>query len=287
MIGRNVESFMQSRGFFTGRRSTDENSRGIATAYRSNGEVIRDDYRSSNRLEERGNGREANYPRYGRAERNHRDRSVCSKNVCPQERGTVANYVDRDEEMQPRRTRQRDPADAYENRNTWRAGPSDLNVGGGGSKPILRNGISHRRGERLYSSTLPRRNRTINFRDQLSNSLESRRCYPKSLQDLSGLELDGRIRDRSDVPSFLSNNWRDDRLDDGQRRRRHREDQLQDDYLRLYRNLSRLDKYAPGGKYEPGQEEMDVALGYRMTKTIFGFLEFAMTKDDAAGLLYL
>ena len=247
---------MQSRGFFTARRSTDESLRSNATTtHRSNGDVIRNDYRFSDRLNERPEVLEENQHRYGRNGRNRRDRCAYSKDVYPkdtypEERSIESNYLNRDMEMQPRRVRHRDYTAAYED-NSWRDVSSDLN----GSKPILRNGISHGTGERLYSSTLPRRSRTINFRDQPANSLESRRSYLRSLQDLSDLELDDSIRDSGDS-SLLSSNteWRNDRLlDDGYRRRRYREDQLEDDYLRLYRSLSRLNRYPQGGKYEPGQ----------------------------------
>ena len=261
---------MQSRGFFAARRSTDENSRGNVTnvTHRSNGDVIRNDYRfSDSRLAERAEAREENQHRYGRIGRSRRlERPAYPKDVypedvlCPEERGAASNYADRDlETTQSRqRVRQRDyTVSAYE--DSWRSVvSSDLN--GLGSKPTLRNGISHGRGERLYSSTLPRRSRTINFRDQPSSSLESWRGYLRSLQDLSDLELDDRPRDLADS-SFLSSNrddWRSDRLlvaaqDDGYRRRRYRENRLEDDYLRLYRSLSRLSKYPQGGKYEPGQ----------------------------------
>ncbi|KOC64833.1 hypothetical protein WH47_00336, partial [Habropoda laboriosa] len=247
-IGRNVENFMQSRGFFATRRSADEASRCNLASLRSNGNVIRTDYRRyTNEMDEPTETRAEDQRRYGR---NRRDRPVYPADVYPRGRNTVANYVARDMELQPRRVRQRDYL--YEANSSWREALNDWN----GSKPILRNGVSHGRGgERLYSSTLPRRSRTINFRDQYS--LESRRGYPKSLQDLSDLELDERIREQSLTASFLSSNsrdWREHRLsNDGYRRRRYREDQLEHDYLRLYRSLSRLNKYPQGGKYEPGQ----------------------------------
>ncbi|KAK9293713.1 hypothetical protein QLX08_011409 [Tetragonisca angustula] len=256
---------MQSRGFFAARRSTDESSRSNATnvTHRSNGDVIRNDYRfADTRLAERAEAREENQHRYGRIGRSRRfERSVYPKDVypddvlCTEETGTASNYADRDAEttQSRQRVRQRDYTAAYEDIS------GDLS--GLGSKPSLRNGISHGRGERLYSSTLPRRSRTINFRDQPGNSsLESRRGYLRSLQDLSDLELDDRPRDLADS-SFLSSSrddWRSDRLlvtaqDDGYRRRRYRENRLEDDYLRLYRSLSRLSKYPQGGNYEPGQ----------------------------------
>lgn len=234
---------MQSRGFFPARRPTDERIRVNSTVHRSNGDVIRNDYRLPtlpSRLENRHEAREEPCHRYGRAERD-RNRSAYLKNhVYPTERTTDRSYVDPDTEMQPRRVRRRD----YEERSSWRDGLADLS----GSKPILRNGISHGRGERLYSSTLPRRGRTINFRDQGGTNLESRRTYPRSMQDLSDLEPDDR--------AFLSSSsrlWKDDGLDEVYRRRRCRQDQLENDYLNLYRSLSRLDKYPHGGRYEPGQ----------------------------------
>lgn len=237
---------MQSRGFFVARRSTDETTRASSTVHRSNGDVIRNDYRLPSRLGEGHNDPEENRYRYGRIARDHRDRSVYPKYPY-QETSTEANHAARETEPLPRRARHRDHVE----RSTWGDWPSDFT----GSKPILRNGISHARVERLYSSTLPRRSRTINFRDPTGDSVEPRRCYPKSLQDLSDLEADDAIRGIG-VTSFLSPGnraWRDNRLDDGNRRRRYREEQLEDDYLRLYRSLSRLDKYPQGGRYEPGQ----------------------------------
>lgn len=237
-IGRNVGSFMQSHGLFPARRSAEDGSQGNPSR-RVNGDVIRSDYRLPDRAEQR-DSRQKGLDRYDR------DGSSYSKSVY--ERSTGANHLNGDTVTQPRVVRQRDYTDLYqEGRGVWRGEEVDLN----GSKPILRNGISHAVGEKLYSSTLPRRSRTINFRDQIpGNSLESRRGYPKSLQNLSDLEADDVTRD----PTVLSSaEWRDDRLDDAYRRRRYRQDQLEDDYLRLYRNLSSLDKYPPTGRYEPGQ----------------------------------
>lgn len=152
----------------------------------------------------------------------------------------------------------------------WRAGVSTSVLNG--SKPTTTtagNGIG--RGRVCSSSTLPRRGRSINFGDQPgSDRVESRRGYPRrSLQDLSDLEVeDGRARGGDVGPrvGFVSSRaaageWRrgEARLgyeDDGWHRRRGygREDRLEDeDYLRLYRSLSRLSKYPQGGKYEPGQ----------------------------------
>lgn len=122
------------------------------------------------------------------------------------------------------------------------------------------------KGRRVCSSTLPRR--TINFRDQpIQGPLESRLAYPRrSLQDVSDLdELDDGRGDISRVAGSLAEGggWRrgDNRIlfldeDVGWHRRRgysSREERLEDDYLRLYRSLSRLSKYPQGGKYEPGQ----------------------------------
>ncbi|XP_017762218.1 PREDICTED: facilitated trehalose transporter Tret1-2 homolog, partial [Eufriesea mexicana] len=181
-IGRILESFMLSHGLFMARRSSDENSRSNATTHRSNGDVIRNDYRFPDRVEQRTDVREQDHRRYTRFGRDDQDRYIYSRQAYAEE-GSDTSYVDRNTEMQPRRVGQRDYATAYEDRGSWRNSSRDLN----GSKPIPRKGISHARGERLYSSTLPRRSRTINFRDQLTISIESSRGYPRSLQDLSDL----------------------------------------------------------------------------------------------------
>lgn len=122
----------------------------------------------------------------------------------------------------------------------------------------MRNGIDHGVDERPYYSTMPRRSRTINFKDRARDSPEGRqRAYPKSLQDLTDLELD----DITYLPSSRGGR-REGRPDDDYRRRVVRdrreeeaEDEIafDDDYLRLCRNLSRLDGYPRGGRYEPGQ----------------------------------
>jgi len=142
--------------------------------------------------------------------------------------------------------------------DTWRR---ELDLARGSpcvSKPILRNGINHGGDERLYYSTLPRRSRTINFKDQARDSPEGetrRRAYPKSLQDLTDLELD----DVTYLSSARSGDGtREEILDDNYRRRnryRREEDEpsFDDDYLKLCRSLSRLDKYPRGGRYGPGQ----------------------------------
>lgn len=251
-IGRNVESFMQSRGLLPTRRSFDETSR--ADLPNSNGDVVRND-RSRGECATRENHRGRLSHRreshdYQKLPRSSRTKRVACPNAAyPREsRGNGSNYVDRSHGTAPRRSRRREYVADYDDEDDWRrdaaaSGPTVF-------KPILRNGINHGRDERPYYSTLPRRSRTINFKDQARglNSLESGRgrAYPKSLQDLTDLELD----DVTYLPSSR------ERLDDYRRRaadQRENELAFDDDYLRLCRNLSRLDGYPRGGRYEPGQ----------------------------------
>lgn len=259
-----MESFVHSRGgslFSAGRRATDESPFNSAAVHRRscNGDVARHDYtRFFNPMEEEEVeapvSREDRRGSYGR--RNRRGRV----GVYPSgEEGIVESCVGM--EMRPRRGT---------DGGGWRAGVSTSVLNG--SKPTTTtagNGIG--RGRVCSSSTLPRRGRSINFGDQPgSDRVESRRGYPRrSLQDLSDLEVeDGRARGGDVGPrvGFVSSRtaageWRrgEARLgyeDDGWHRRRGygREDRLEDeDYLRLYRSLSRLSKYPQGGKYEPGQ----------------------------------
>lgn len=204
-IGKNVESFMQSRGLLPVRRSFDETPRA------SNGDVVRDEHRGDQAT-----------PRENRPlhREGHESRSERKKRVV-----YANSHVDRAH----RRSRRRECAVDYEE-DVWQRGVS---------KPILRNGVHHGADERPCYSTLPRR--TINFKDQASRDSD-RRAYPKSLQDLT--ELD----DVTYLPSSSSSRG-DERLE----RRRRNELAFDDDYLRLCRNLSRVDKYPRGGRYEPGQ----------------------------------
>lgn len=257
-IGRNVGSFMQSRGLLPIRRSVDETA---ATRRDASGSVNGDVIRNDPPIPEI--DREARENRRRRDEDRDHERvpvSAPKKHVAypnstyPYAR-TNASYVHRANETEPRRSRRREYAEAdYDPMNeTWgqRGGPSIF-------KPILRNGINHSGDERLYYSTMPRRSRTINFKDQACDSLEGRRrAYPKSLQDLTDLELD-------DITGYLPSSSssrggrREGRLENDYRRRVRdcrEEDEFvfDDDYLKLCRNLSRLDGYPQGGRYEPGQ----------------------------------
>lgn len=226
---------MQSRGLLPIRRSVDETA-ARRDASRINGDVVR-----SNPPIPRPDF-ETRENRHPRDENREREKRVAY----------YASYVHRANETEPRRSRRREFAEAnYDAANEiWGRGARG---GPGVSKPILRNGINHGGDERLYYSTLPRRSGTINLKDQARDSPEGRqRAYPKSLQDLTDLELD-------DIAYFPSSRGgrREKRLDDYRRRVRDRreEDEIafDDDYLRLYRNLSRLDGYPRGGRYEPGQ----------------------------------
>lgn len=258
-IGRNVGSFMQSRGLLPIRRSVDETAARPARrdASRINGDVIRNNPMIPRAdLETRENHRRRDENRNHERDANASNkRVVYSNSTYPRDARTNASYVHRANETEPRRSRRREYAEAsYEATDeilgqgtAARGGPSVFT-------PILRNGINYGGDERPYYSTLPRRSRTINFKDKARDSPEGRqRAYPKSLQDLTDLELD-------DIAYFPSSRGgrREKRLDDDYRRRardRREEDEIafDDDYLRLCRNLSRLDGYPRGGRYEPGQ----------------------------------
>lgn len=242
-IGRNVESFVQSRALFA-RRSTDDHHPCSSTSSfslsRANAAVHR---RSCN-------GDAVNYSRFFNPaeedeDHDHPRRSRrLERSVVRSRRDDVYPSGEGGMEMQQRRV----------DYGGWReeaAGvSSDLNA--------------RCKGRRICSSTLPRRSRTINFRDQpIQGPLsQSRLTYPRrSLQDISDLdELD---EGRGDVAGSLAEGggWRRGDVpvldeDVGWHRRRgysSREERLEDDYLRLYRSLSRLSKYPQGGKYEPGQ----------------------------------
>lgn len=260
-IGRNVESFMQSRGLLPIRRSVDETTPPRRDPVGINGDTIGNDL----------------LPRVNRAtledhRRDYENRSYelpCGSNA-PKKRmaysnNTVylrdpqlnVNYVHRSNETEPRRSRRREYTEAdYGAVDVWMRDSGLTARGPSISRPILRNGINHGGDERLYYSTLPRRSRTINFRDQACGSSEGRRPYPKSLLDLTDLELD-------DVASLLSPRGRigygeetfDDYRQRGSRNRREADEPFfEDDYLKLCRNLSSLDRYPRGDvRYEPGQ----------------------------------
>ncbi|KYN15289.1 hypothetical protein ALC57_12338 [Trachymyrmex cornetzi] len=260
-IGRNVESFMQSRGLLPIRRSVDETP--CRDTLGINGDVIRNNPPSRvDRETSETRRRQHESLDYERLRRNggQKKRVAYSNSTYPRDPMRAdASYVRRFNATEPRRANRREYAETdYDAADTWRR---DLDLARGGlyvSKPILRNGINHGGDERPYYSTLPRRSRTINFKDQARDSPEGerRRTYPKSLQDLTDLELD-------DVAYLLpsargGNDTREGRLDDNYRRRnRYRrkegESPFDDDYLKLCRSLSRLDKYPRGNRYGPGQ----------------------------------
>lgn len=251
---------MQSRGLLPIRRSVDETPRRDAPGI--NGDVIRNDPPPRSDRDTSEDYRHCQYQNrdYERPRRNggQKKRVVYSNSTYPQDSTRVdASYVHRFNEIEPRRARRREYAETdYDTASTWR---QELDLARGGlcvSKPILRNGINHDGDERQYYSTLPRRSRTINFKDQARDSPEGerRRAYPKSLQDLTDLELD----DVTYLPSAGGGDGiREEILDDNYRRRnrycRGEEPAFDDDYLRLCRSLSRLDKYPRGGRYGPGQ----------------------------------
>ncbi|KYN38342.1 hypothetical protein ALC56_07382 [Trachymyrmex septentrionalis] len=262
-IGRNVESFMQSRGLLPIRRSVDETPRRDALGI--NGDVIRNDDPPSRIDRETSENRRHRYETldYERPRRNGgQKKRVAYSNHSAYPRDPMradASYVRRFNATEPRRVgNRREYAETdYDATDTWRR---DLDLARGGLyvfKPILRNGINHGGDERPYYSTLPRRSRTINFKDQARDSPEGerRRTYPKSLQDLTDLELD----DVTCLPTARGgNDTRGERLDDNYRRRnRYRRGEgvspFDDDYLKLCRSLSRLDKYPRGSRYGPGQ----------------------------------
>lgn len=296
-IGRNVESFMQSRGLLPNRRSVDETPRhDQRPAARSNGDVARNDLLTRGETARRhptpehrprvggvgGYDEDRGYERatLRRGADGDRSASYPAYGTYPRESSRVnASYVHRANETEPRRSRRREYAASYDRACgdedegarvddaadngalAWR----DATVGASVAKPILRNGINHVADERSYRSTPPpppRRSRTINFRDQTDDGCQtaaaaSRRTYPKSLRDLTDLELD-------DVAYLAPELRRGDGLDDYRRREERRGNVMSfdDDYLRLCRNLARLDGYSrdggaagvPGaGRYEPGQ----------------------------------
>lgn len=250
---------MQSRGLLPIRRSVDETPRRDASAI--NGDVIRNDPPPrADRDTSESRHRQYENREYERPRRNggQKKRVAYSNSTYPLDSTRVdASYVHRFNEIEPRRARRFEYAEMdYDTAHTWR---QELDLARGGlyvSKPILRNGINHGGDERQHYSTLPRRSRTINFKDQARDSPEGerRRAYPKSLQDLTDLELD----DVTYLPSAGGGDGiRDEIFDDNYRRRnrycREEEPPFDDDYLRLCKSLSRLDKYPRGDRYRPGQ----------------------------------
>lgn len=260
-IGRNVESFMQSRGLLPIRRSVDETTPPRRDPIGINGDVIANDLPRIDRGTRQNRRRDCDYEErsYEQPCRSNAPKKrvmYFNNSTYPRDTRLNVNYVHRSNETEPRRSRRREYAEAdYGAADVWTR-DSLAARGSSISRPILRNGINHDGDERLYYSTLPRRSRTINFQDQARGSSEGRRPYPKSLLDLTDLELD-------DVAYLASPRgriaYREETLDDyqQQRGRDHRETDeslFEDDYLKLCRNLSSLDRYPRGGgRYEPGQ----------------------------------
>jgi len=245
-IGRNVESFMQSRGLLPIRRSIDETPRrNVSSAV--NGDVSRNSLPLDR--EARENRRRCRLIENGRDRRSNnvqKKRMEYLNNAYLQDAPADASHVHRFDETKSRRSHRRQYEDYVDHDDFWklaaRAGPSD-------SKP--KSSINQGIDDKPHYSTLPRRSRTINFEDQAYGFSESRqRMYPKSLQNLTDLELDD---DVARLPSSRDAR-RGARFDHYRRRDRNRDELSCDDsYLRLCRNLSRFDKYPRDGKYEPGQ----------------------------------
>ncbi|KAI4481288.1 hypothetical protein M0804_009408 [Polistes exclamans] len=235
-IGKNVGSFMQSRGFLPASRQTTIANNNLLSSIRINGNLnkVVHETRDSTRIYEQ-------------------DRYYQGITTVRNDR--VRRTSDRKDE--PSRPKRRNYRREYENPRR------NIN----GAKPILRNGVGYERPERLpsYCSTIPRRSRTINFKDQAYNSLEELRGYPKSLQDLTDFEVEERIGNSSSFPKTRTRRrtWREEDIgppvDDVYRQRRMPEPDervdpfLEDDYLKFCRNLARMERYPRGGHYKPGQ----------------------------------
>ncbi|KAK2582894.1 hypothetical protein KPH14_008968 [Odynerus spinipes] len=271
-IGRNVESFMQSRGFLPPRANINEHARymnNVASAPRVNGDVNKGVHGQTRIFEQ-----DRYYERAA-------VRNDPVETFPPRESKTNDRIPSRTPDMEARRAKRQSYQDEYDDRsNGWKNPSRNVN----GAKPILRNAGGY---ERPYCSTLPRRSRTINFKDQAYNSLEELRGYPKSLQDLTDFELEERIGNSS-VSSFpktrTTRYWRREgegeeaggtslreleevdvprKREDVYRHRRQRDPVdpllLEEDYLRFCRNLARMERYPQvgssggGGRYEPGQ----------------------------------
>nr|KAF7392438.1 hypothetical protein H0235_017437 [Vespula pensylvanica] len=250
-IGKNVENFMQSRGFLppVQRQSLYETTRypnNVLSSSKVNGDIKKGVYGKTRIYEQ-----DRYYDGITSVDNNDRGETLVSRESKPNDR---VRYTS---EMQlarrPKRRNYRE--EEYDDRSdAWKDPSRNVN----GAKPILRNGIGYQRDERPYCSTLPRRSRTINFKDQPYNSLEELRGYPKSLQDLTDFEVEERIGN-STVASFPKTRTRsrDDRPADVYRQRRLRDPPVdplpEDDYLKFCRNLARMERYPRGGRYEPGQ----------------------------------
>lgn len=247
-IGRNVGSFIQSRGLLPIRHSLDETSRNDAIS-RSNGDVTRNnDVARGDRTIRDGHHYNYEYHNYEYPNKN-KQRSIYSNNTYPQQASANARYFHHFNETEPQHSRRCDYTLDYHDRDIRRDSSRNRSV----SKPILRNGMNRTSDERQYYSTLPRRSRAINFKDQTYYSLEERRKYPKSLRDLTDLELDDIMYHSSPT---TTRNYHERRLvDDHCRRSPTQENELSsdDDYFKFCRNLSSLDKYPQGSRYAPGQ----------------------------------
>lgn len=240
---------MQSHGLLPTRRSIDQVPRNDASS--SNGDTIRNDrLRGERTTWENHHRRSYENREYERSQRSEQKKRVAHSNsTYPRNTRVNMSYVHRSNETEPRPSRRREYVADYDEGNTWRDVARDPRV----SKPILRNGINHDGNERLYYSTIPRHSRTINFKDQAcGDSLERRRPYPKSLHDLTDLKFDD-----ATYLSCRGADGREQERPDNRRRRGNRRaghyPPFDDDYIRLCSNLSRLDKYPRGGRYEPGQ----------------------------------
>jgi len=247
-IGRNVESFMQSRGLLPIRRSIDETPRNSSAV---NGDVSRNDPLLLDREARENRRRRRHIEENGRERRsdNVQKKRVEYLNNAYQDAPLDTGHVHRPDETKSHRSHSRRQYEDYvDHDDLWkrdlaaRAGPSDSK-----SRSSINQGID----DKPHYSTLPRRSRTINFEDQAYGFSDGRqRTYPKSLQNLTDLELDD---DVARLPSSRDAR-RGARFDHYHRRDRNRDELSSDDsYLRLCRNLSRFDKYPRDGKYEPGQ----------------------------------
>lgn len=278
-IGRNVESFMQSRGLLPRsirRRSIDETPRRgtsrhspVATA---NGNVAPVDRETR----ENHHHRRRHRHRHADAEQNGRERPRGKDNAaprtsrvgyfwsdavaCPPMRtgggggGLLMNHENvAAKSRRYRRREYEEQADYDDSVDGWKrdvangrprvADSRPIFSGSGSGSSIDRTGDERPR----YSTLPPRRSRTINFQqDRARGSSDGRatRAYPKSLQDLTDLELGERTLQAS-------------HRDRESPRRGAEQSSLfnhpDDNYLRLCRNLSRLDGYPRASRYEPGE----------------------------------
>lgn len=248
-IGKNVQSFMRSRGLLPIRRSFDSTSS-------SNSDFMRNEQPREHTT------RQNNHPLYPqRCHRNckassrmtHRMKRASShpSTSYPPLRGSLS--VDRSHETEPRRSRRREYVADYEDEDGWRR-----NVAARvprASEPISGRYIYHCTDRRhmRYPTVEPSsriKDETYGF-----HSLQTG-AYPKSLEELTDTEPDNLT---TCLPSFRTKECREKRLLKHRRRRDYRDLLAYDDeFLRVCRNLTRLDRYSEGvgkysGKFEPGQ----------------------------------